>query len=498
MITSCYVILYLNFVSHRCLGCHPISITNLHGQAIEFSLFILRRRSHYGTMSVAEGNWQTIRPTIRERTKFIFNNHRFSDVKFVLQKTDSESESKQVIPAHKFVLSISSPVFEAMFYGELADTKDSIELPDCEYESLLELFRHMYSDEANLSGNNVMRVLYLAKKYMVPSLADKCTEYLQKNLDPSNVFIILPSALKYEEKNLLDQCWKMIDEQTEEAVKSDGFMIIERSLLEAVVVRDTLMIEEIELFKAVDLWVTKECERQGLAVEGAVKRRILGEKIVKAIRFPTIEEKGFASVVLASDMLTKEEIVSLIRHLNSVSISAVGFPEKRRFGFTGEIQRCCRFNSPPNDIWNYSGTRDAIDFSADRDIAIYGVCFFGNMNGTYTVDLKLSHQQTNSVLVSLDTRRLSSTVLQSTKFNYYGFEVSFDKKVILKKNTRYCISSIISGSSSIRGTNGDSCVKCSGVTFKFMNGPPNYGTDVTRGQFPELLFSLLISSKNVM
>ena len=120
----------------------------------------------------------------------MFNNNLFSDVKFVVQSADDESQSKQVIPAHKFVLSISSPVFEAMFYGELAETRDSIELPDCEYESLLEMFRFMYSDEVNLSGSNVMGVLYLAKKYMVPSLADKCTEYLQDNLNPSNVFSI--------------------------------------------------------------------------------------------------------------------------------------------------------------------------------------------------------------------------------------------------------------------------------------------------------------------
>jgi len=191
-------------------------------------------------MSVVKENWQTARPTIRERSKFMFNNNLFSDVKFVVQKAaQSESESKQVIPAHKFVLSISSPVFEAMFYGELAETTDSIELPDCEYDSLLELFRYMYSDEVNLSGSNVMEVLYLAKKYMVPSLADKCTKYLLDNLGPSNVFSILPSAQKYEEKSLVDQCWEVIDEQTEEALKSDGFATIERSLLEAVVVRDT-------------------------------------------------------------------------------------------------------------------------------------------------------------------------------------------------------------------------------------------------------------------
>ena len=140
---------------------------------------------------------------------------------FVVRKSDGESESKQVIPAHKFVLSIGSPVFEAMFYGELAETRDSVELPDCEYESLLELFRYMYSDEVNLSGSNVMGVLYLAKKYMVLSLAEKCSKYLQDNLDPANVFSILPSAQKYEEKNLEDRCCDLINpNESKQALES--------------------------------------------------------------------------------------------------------------------------------------------------------------------------------------------------------------------------------------------------------------------------------------
>ena len=116
----------------------------------------------------AEENWQTKLSTIVEKTAFIFNKELLSDVKFVVQMSTDESDSKKMIPAHKFVLAISSPVFFAMFYGQMAETKDSIELPDCEYESLLELFRFMYSDNVNLSGSNVMQVLYLANKYMVP------------------------------------------------------------------------------------------------------------------------------------------------------------------------------------------------------------------------------------------------------------------------------------------------------------------------------------------
>ena len=92
-------------------------------------------------------------------------------------------------------------------------------------------------------------------------------------------------------------------------MKSDGFATIERSLLEAVVSRDTLTIEEIDLFKAVDQWATKECEKQGLAVSGELKRRILGETIIKAICFPLMKaNKEFETVVLDARILSLHEI----------------------------------------------------------------------------------------------------------------------------------------------------------------------------------------------
>ena len=161
--------------------------------------------------------WQaTAQSTIRERCQAIFNQELLSDVKFMVQ--DSQGVSK-TIPAHKFVLAISSPVFHAMFYGELGEAKDFVEISDCKFENLLELLRFTYSDEANLSLNNVMELLYLAKKYMLPSLADKCSAYLQENLDTSNVFYVLPDARKYEEKDLVDHCWKVIEKERKKQTK---------------------------------------------------------------------------------------------------------------------------------------------------------------------------------------------------------------------------------------------------------------------------------------
>ena len=95
-------------------------------------------------MATLDDNWQTERLTISERTKFIFNNQLLSDVTFVVPASHNEirsRKSQKCIPAHKFLLTISSPVFYAMFYGEMAETSGTIQLPDCDYESLLELFR---------------------------------------------------------------------------------------------------------------------------------------------------------------------------------------------------------------------------------------------------------------------------------------------------------------------------------------------------------------------
>ncbi|CAH3166429.1 unnamed protein product [Porites evermanni] len=404
-----------------------------------------------------ELNWQTTRSTVRERAKFMLNNNRLSDVKFVAANSNGESERKQVIPAHKFMLAIGSPVFEAMFYGELAETKDTVELPDCDYESLLELFRYIYSDEVNLSGSNVMGVLYLAKKYIVPSLTDKCTEYLKEKLDPSNVFSILPSSLKYEEKALEDRCWKVIDNQTEASVNSEGFETIERSLLEAIVARDTLTIKEVGLFKAVDRWATKQCEKQSLAAE--------------------VE---FASFVPDTNLLNLDEITVMFKFF-AIKTSPVAFskvPRRKPFYRVGRFQSVrmsgCSYDS--------DGSSHSLNFTVDGNITLKGICLLGSENNTYTVTLNLNEISTGETVIS-KTGTYSSTLLQCKDLSYYGFEVLFDSTgADLKKSNKYCIQAKIAGPPSGSGENCLLKGEESGVTFTFPAG--------SRGQFSEFLFSV--------
>ena len=430
------------------------------------------------------------RCTIRERCKFMFNNELLSDVKFVARDSEGGSESMKTIPGHKFLLAISSPVFYAMFYGELAERRDSIDISDCDHKSLLELFRFMYSDEVKLNADNVMQVLYLANKYMLPCLVDKCTEYLEGNLDASNVFHVLPEAQKYEEKDLVDHCWEVIDKQAHEAVKSDGFVTIDKSVLEELVQRDSLDVKEVELFKAVDCWATKECEKQGLAAEGSVKRRILGEQVVKAIRFPVMKEKEFADVVLDCDVLTKKESFDLMKYFNSVLNIPVGFSIVKR---CGSRQRLRRFGSLC-ESWHYGpsfgGNCDSLLLLLSKSIELHSVCLFGSENNDYEVTVKIIDP--NGVTQATKTGTFTSEIIQDEAGDYHGFDIVFKPPIVLEANIRYCVEAAITGLPSWCGKDCPLTVEHCGVTFSFYNRP-GAGTSRTtkhRGQFSEFEFTL--------
>ena len=93
--------------------------------------------------SKVQERWQANTNTVLERNKYMFNNALLSDVKFAFPDT------KRTIPAHKYVLAISSPVFFAMFYGDVAESRDPINITDCNPDIFLHFLQFTYCDEAN-------------------------------------------------------------------------------------------------------------------------------------------------------------------------------------------------------------------------------------------------------------------------------------------------------------------------------------------------------------
>ncbi|XP_078365262.1 BTB/POZ domain-containing protein 6-like [Oculina patagonica] len=435
----------------------------------------------------------------KERCKSLFNNEIISDVKFVVQASRKYGErdnkrSKIAIPAHKFLLSICSPVFFAMFCGEMAETKEHIDLPDCEYEGMLELLRYIYTDEVCLNGNNVMQVLYLAEKYMIPGLTSECTEYLGKNLDLSNVFCVFKHAEQYENKDLLCHCWDLIDKETEEALKSNEFLSMERSFLNQLVERDTLNIREVELFKAVDCWAKEECKRQQLKADGSVKRQVLEEQIVKNIRFPIMKQNEFVDAVLESNILTQQETSDIMKYFISTVTSPVGFPNVHR---VGSLLRCCRFKSFHHARYLKNDPNEADWFGLDvnKDIILHGVSLLGNDGGKFTVTLRIwiFGEDDDSIYLASNTGTYTSERRMCGSGFYYGFDVIFDEPFSVERDVVYFIETSVDGPGYWLGNEVVHSADVSGVQFDIEHQDaildPIYG-ELPRSMCAELLFRI--------
>lgn len=132
-------------------------------------------------------NWQASKSRVKERLEAIFNKEILADVHFLVGKGSQQLR----IPAHKFVLSIGSAVFDAMFNGGMPEETEEIKLPDVEPAAFLALLRFLYTDDVQIGPETVMTTLYTAKKYAVPSMEKACVEFLKSNLSSDNAFMLL-------------------------------------------------------------------------------------------------------------------------------------------------------------------------------------------------------------------------------------------------------------------------------------------------------------------
>ena len=436
-------------------------------------------------MATAESpntDWQISKGSLKERNKHMFNNSLISDITFSVNNSSAhQQQSALLIPAHKYVLAISSPVFFAMFYGHMADAARTVELADCDSDSFLELLRFVYCDEAELTGSNVIQVLYLAKKYMIPALSEQCTRFLQENLDANNVFVVLPGAQTYGEAALVEKCWETVDQTSKEAMKSEAFVRVSHELLTAVLERDSLTAREVDIFRAVDRWVEHQSQETGREPTGEQKRKTLGEAI-NLIRFPTMTEKEFASVVSKTKLLQPTDICDIFYHFNNELSSPLRFPSTRR----RELRRVRRFQAhvPPSGSWCYNSRKsECLAFSVNCDVHIHGVCMYGCQEGEYDIDVGVYRAE--------DRLTGFKGQCKSERYqSFYGFEVIFEKPAAVKNEDLHEIRAVINGPVSYRGSQSLMSVTDAGFTFSFSKAKSSAnGTNPKEGQFCEIVFS---------
>ncbi|XP_060554743.1 BTB/POZ domain-containing protein 6-like isoform X3 [Ruditapes philippinarum] len=242
-------------------------------------------------------------------TNYFCMSDHLADVWFAFRDVTTK------LPAHKLLLSMRSEVFEAMFYGSLAESSDTIMLEDIDISTMKMVLRYMYSDDIELDVNNVSCCLYAAKKkYALYDMANKCAKFLETKIDVDTACTIYEQAKLYDEAQLATQCIDFITGNSGEVFLSKDFHTLAFESVLEIVKNDNLNGDESFIFAAVKGWGESECERKGLEVTSGNLRSCIGE-IIFMIRFSLMPIDVFAKEVEPTGILTTEELLMIYHHL---------------------------------------------------------------------------------------------------------------------------------------------------------------------------------------
>ncbi|XP_070579032.1 BTB/POZ domain-containing protein 3-like [Ptychodera flava] len=423
-------------------------------------------------------NWQANKTTIRERNAYMFQNELMCDVHFLV----GSKNCAQRVPAHKYVLATGSSVFYAMFYGELAENRSEIEIPDVEPQAFVTLLKYLYCDEIDLTADSVLSTLYASKKYIVPHLARACVCFLETSLSARNACIFLSQSRLFEEPELTQRCWEVIDAQAEEALKSDGFCDIDHTTLVSVLSRETLNAKESVIFEAASLWAEAECSRQDLKPTPDNKRKVLGKSLY-LVRIPAMPIDDFANEVATSGLLTLEETTKIFLHFTARIKPQIDFCSKPRVGL--KPRRVHRFQSSAyrSNQWRYRGRTDSIQFAVDKRIFIAGYGLYGSSSGGHDYKVQIELKRSGKILGQRHTQFFSDGSSNT-------FPVLFEHPLQIEPDAYYTASVILDGNElSYFGQEGLTEVSCCDVTFQFQcSTESTNGTGVQGGQIPEMIF----------
>lgn len=242
----------------------------------------------------------------------LYLNNASADVHFVFEVNGQE----MILPAHKILLAARSPVFHAMFFGELKEIGD-IKIKDASVNGFKQFLALFYLSEVKISGDTVFELTNLSNKYDVPQGLEMCEQYLLKHYTTINgICKRLSFANKFNLNKLEEKCKEKIQANAIEVFKSDDFLNATLDVLRMILRLEDYNCFEIDVFRACISWAANMCNRNGIdSTDQQNQRRVLDDCFY-LIPFNSMNIEDFSQVLSSNKRLfTTEEVSDIMTYI---------------------------------------------------------------------------------------------------------------------------------------------------------------------------------------
>ncbi|XP_031637184.1 BTB/POZ domain-containing protein 3-like [Contarinia nasturtii] len=417
----------------------------------------------------------------------LYLNKKWADFHF-------EFESDERIPTHKSFLGTISDVFEAMFNDSWKE-KTSVKIVDASIDEFKEFLQFFYLSRAQLTKENVAKVMYLADKYNVQECLRMCKQFMTLLLSTDNVCWGYDLAILYNQEFLKKYCETIIAIDTKAVFSSDSFLECSKDAVTNILQMDALSCSETEVFESCMAWLKLASQQDELTKE--IVQKYLGDSFYK-IRFGSMTLEEFTSFDPSyEELFSFGEYRKFIKKIASKNTDTEDEIPRKKFGKSSidscQKKRCARLISLKYSRQLYHiKNREITKFSVNEPILLCGFkCdkIWVSVDGNYgSVKENLPTKVTISEISKLSNEE---SILHGENVsigpNIY-LEVTLVKPILIRPGFMYAIHMEMSPpENTCTGVLLKSEVKLdSGITIQFHDDPTIDNT--ARGLIYELLF----------
>jgi len=159
----------------------------------------------------------------------LFEKHAFADCLLTCGSRES-CERRKEFHVHKAILATRSPVFNAMFEHEMAESSNNrVEINDVDPDVMKEMLRFMYTGNAPNLDRMADELLAAADKYQLERLKVMCEQALCLSLTHENACATLILADMHSADQLKMQSIEFINLHANDVMDTDGWKTLVKS-----------------------------------------------------------------------------------------------------------------------------------------------------------------------------------------------------------------------------------------------------------------------------